>query len=175
MCCNDFEGRASRGRTKVGAGESRTIGRVATKLNEPVVLAANVKSFLTRQARYATIATINDDGSPHQIVVWFLLRNDGERGDHLVVNSRRGRRWPTNLERDARANVAVYEAEDAVTFECTAVESYDDERAQADIAEMAWRYDSAQEAEREIRRFQREERVTFILAATRVLVHGSPG
>lgn len=147
---------------------------MSTKLNEQLALQPNVKSFLTRDARYATIATINADGSPHQIVIWFLLRNDPERGDQLVVNSRRGRRWPTNLERDPRANLAVYEAENAVTFECDVVDTYGGERAQADIAEMAQRYDSPDDAREEIERFRTEERVTFILAPRRVLVHGSP-
>ncbi len=135
---------------------------------------APVRSFLTRPPRYATIATINPDGSPHQIVIWFVLRSDEQLGDHLVVNSRRGRRWPTNLERDGRANLAVYEAEDAVTFECHVEQIYDDERAQADIAELARRYDAPEMAEREIARFRTEARVTFILRPDRILVHGSP-
>ena len=135
---------------------------------------AHVRSFLTHPPRYATIATINPDGSPHQIVIWFVLRSDEQLGDHLVVNSRRGRRWPTNLERDGRANLAVYEAEDAVTFECHVEQIYDDERAQADIAELARRYDAPEMAEREIARFRTEARVTFILRPDRILVHGSP-
>jgi hypothetical protein len=135
---------------------------------------AHVRSFLTRPARYATIATINPDGSPHQIVIWFLLRSDEPLGEHLVVNSRRGRRWPSNLEHDGRANLTVFEAEDAVTVECHVEQTYDDERAQADIAEMARRYDADEMAEREIARFRTEPRVTFILRPDRVLVHGSP-
>jgi hypothetical protein len=139
-----------------------------------VRLAPNVRSFLNAPVRYATIATINTDGSPHQIVIWFLLRSDAERGDHLVVNSRRGRRWPSNLLRDPRANLAVYDAEDAVTVECWVVETYDGEAARADIGEMARRYDTPDEAALEIARFNTEDRVTFILRPTRVLVHGSP-
>jgi hypothetical protein len=139
-----------------------------------VRLAPNVRSFLNAPVRYATIATINTDGSPHQIVIWFLLRSDAERGDHLVVNSRRGRRWPSNLLRDPRANLAVYDAEDAVTVECSVVETYDGEAARADIGEMARRYDTPDEAALEIARFNTEDRVTFILRPTRVLVHGSP-
>ena len=139
-----------------------------------VEFGAAVRSFLTRPVRYATIATINADGSPHQIVIWYLARSGAERGDHLVVNSRRGRRWPTNLERDGRANLAVFEAEDAVTIECHVEETYQGERAQADIAEMARRYDSPEMAQREIERFRTEDRITFILRPDRVIVHGSP-
>lgn len=129
-----------------------------------------MRSFLTAQPpRYGTLATINRDGSPHQIVIWFLVR-----GDLLVVNSRRGRRWPSNLERDGRANLAVYQAEDAVTINCTLERVYDGDAAQADIAEMARRYDAPEAAERGIRRFQTEDRVTFILHPTKVNIHGEP-
>lgn len=152
----------------------RTIAAVSIHISEQMTLPPNVRSFLTAPVRYGTIATINPDGSPHQIVIWFLLHTDPERGDHLVVNSRRGRRWPANLQRDPRANLAVYEAEDAVTIECEVVDTYDDERGQADIAEMARRYDTPEIAEREVARFRTEERVTFILRPTRVIVHGSP-
>lgn len=143
-------------------------------IRERIALAPNVKSFLTNTVRYATIATINPDGSPHQIVIWFLMRNDEQHGDHLVVNSRRGRRWPANLARDGRANLAVFEAEDAVTIECRVVDTYEGERAQQDIAEMARRYDSVEDAEREMARFRTEQRVSFILQPIKVLPHGSP-
>jgi hypothetical protein len=147
---------------------------VSNAVSERRTLPADVQSFLTNAVRYATIATINPDGSPHQIVIWYLLRSDEERGEHIVVNSRRGRRWPSNLMRDPRANFCVYEAEDAVTIECAVVDRYDGERAVADIAEMARRYDTAEDAAREIKRFATEDRVTFILQPTRTLVHGSP-
>lgn len=124
---------------------------------------------MTATSRYATLATINRDGSPHQIVIWFLLR-----GDEIVVNSRRGRRWPANLERDGRANLAVYEAEDNVILNCVLERVYEGDEAQADIAQMAHRYDTPEAAEREIRRFQTEERVSFILHPTKVLIHGDP-
>lgn len=143
-------------------------------INERVALEPNVRSFLSNPVRYATIATINADGSPHQIVIWFLLRHDDQRGDYLVVNSRRGRRWPANLMRDGRANLAIYEAEDAVTIECRVAATYEGEEAQQDIAEMARRYDSPEDAQLEMARFRTEERVSFILEPTRALAHGQP-
>ena len=129
-----------------------------------------VRNFISGTTpRYATLATINKDGSPHQIVIWFLLR-----GDELVVNSRRGRRWPSNLERDGRANLAIYEAEDAITINCELVRVYEGDAAQADIAEMAHRFDEPEYAAREIARFQTEDRVSFILRPTKVSIHGEP-
>jgi hypothetical protein len=133
-------------------------------------LTPEARNFISGAApRYATLATINKDGSPHQIVIWFLLR-----GDEIVVNSRRGRRWPSNLERDGRANLAIYEAEDAVTINCELVRVYEGDAAQADIAQMARRYDSPEVAEREIQRYLTEQRVTFVLRPTQVSIHGDP-
>jgi hypothetical protein len=134
------------------------------------MLTPEVRRFLTATPpRYATIATVNSDGGPHQIVVWFLLR-----GDEFIVNSRRGRRWPSNLGRDRRANLCVYEAEDAVTMDVVLERIYDSETAQADIAEMALRYDTPEVAPREIARFQTEQRVSFVLRPTSVFIHGDP-
>ncbi len=134
------------------------------------LLSPETRSFLAASTpRYATIATINPDGSPHQIVIWFLLRDD-----HLVVNSRHGRRWPANLRRDPRASLAVYRAEDAVVLTCSAEMVDDPDQAQADIAEMARRYDAPDMAEREIARFRTEPRVSFILRPQRIHVHGDP-
>jgi hypothetical protein len=133
------------------------------------MLTPDVRRFLTATPRYATIATINADGSPHQIVVWYLLR-----GEEFIVNSRRGRRWPSNLGRDRRANLCVYEAEDAVTMELALERIYDGDAAQADIAEMAVRYDTPEMAQREIARFQTEPRVSFVLRPTNVFLHGEP-
>ena len=140
-----------------------------TEAAPAVALAEDVRSFMTATPRYATLATINKDGSPHQIVIWFLLR-----GDEIVINSRRGRRWPTNLERDGRANLAVYEGEDAVTIYCSVERSYEGEQAQADIAEMAYRYDGPAYAADAISRFQTQERVTFVLRPTKVNLPGEP-
>jgi len=137
---------------------------------QPTLLSPQARAFLTATPpRYATLATINRDGSPHQIVIWFLLRDD-----EIVVNSRRGRRWPANLARDGRANLAVYDAEDAITIGCAVERVYEGDAAQADIAEMAVRFDTPQAAQREIARFRTEERVSFVLRPTKVHLHGDP-
>ena len=135
---------------------------------DPIV-SENVRSFLTGRQRYCTIATVNPDGSPHQIVIWFLLR-----GDEIVVNSRQGRRWPSNIRRDPRANLAIYEGEDAVTIECVVERAYEGGEAQADIAEMARWYDTPEVAETEILRYRTERRLSFVLRPNRVHIHGDP-
>ena len=133
------------------------------------IFTASVRAFLTDRPRYATIATLNPDGSPHQSIVWYLVR-----GDDLVINSRVGRRWPANLRRDPRVGFAVEEGEDAVSIDGSAAVVAVGDEAQADIAEMAWRYDEPELARREIARFQTEERVSFLVRPARVHVHGDP-
>lgn len=60
---------------------------------------------LLEQPNYAVITTVNHDGSLHSTVVWINVDDD-----HLAVNSAIGRLWPTNLERDPRITVLVYES-----------------------------------------------------------------
>ncbi len=58
--------------------------------------------LLTDGLRFATVATINPDGSPHQAVAWFRFVDDA-----IVVNSREGRVWPANLRRDPRISLTI--------------------------------------------------------------------
>lgn len=114
---------------------------------------------------HATIATLDPDGSAHQAVVWFM-----RDGDELVINSADGRRWPANLRRDQRLSLVVAnEAGDWVGFRGSAAIVDDPERGQADIAELARRYDPAGADER-IRVFRTQRRVTFRLAPDRIHV-----
>lgn len=148
---------------------------MATEANvESSILTQELRSFLTATpARYAVIAVANADGSPHQNVVWYLLRHD-ERGDDFILNSRRGRRWPTNLERARVASLAIHEGEEAATLFCDLVEIYDGERAHADAEEMALRYDPPSRANPRIERFRTEDRVSYVLRPARVRTHGDP-
>ena len=131
-------------------------------------LDANVRRFLEAPDRYATLATLNADGSPHQTVVWYLVEDDG-----LVINSREGRRWPTNLQRDARASMTVEDAYDYVTLRGQVEPRGGPELGQADIAAMARRYKEPEEAEQMIQRtFRAQRRVSFLLRPRSVTVHG---
>jgi PPOX class probable F420-dependent enzyme len=124
-------------------------------------LSERVRAFLAA-TRFATIATIDPDGSARQAVIWYRLE-----GDQIVINSLSGRRWPSNLERDARISVAVSDQADGYRWVglIGRVSVVDDQpTAQADIAEMARRYhaDEPDEAEKLIRdRFERQRRVSF--------------
>ena len=128
-------------------------------------LSSDVRRFLAEAGRFAVVATVNADGTPHQAVAWYLLD-----GDSLVLNSMVGRRWPANLARDHHVSVLVADGYRWVSLRGTVQVVSDRERAQADIAAMARRYhaDDPAAAEREISTFETQERVTFVLRATRV-------
>jgi PPOX class probable F420-dependent enzyme len=131
-------------------------------MSEP--LSDQVRRFVDGLS-HATIATLDADGSVHQAVVWFM-----RDGDELVVNSAAGRRWPANLRRDPRASLVVAnEAGDWVGFRGTVDVVDDPERGQADIAELARRFDPAGADER-IRLFRTQSRITFRLAPERIHV-----
>lgn len=134
-------------------------------------LPERVRTFLAAN-RFASLATVDPDGSPRQAVIWYRLD-----GDEIVLNSLVGRRWPSNLARDSRISVAVGDQADGyrwvgLTGRVTVVD--DQPTAQADIAEMARRYhaDDPAKAERLIRdRFERQPRVSFRVSIDAVHDH----
>jgi len=119
--------------------------------------------------RFATIATMDPDGSIRQAVVWYTVD-----GDEIVVNSAVGRRWPSNLVRDPRVSLSIASEDGyhwvSITGVVTPVE--DQATAQADIAGMARRYhaDEPGKADRLIReRFTRQQRISFRVRPTRIV------
>ncbi|HSH21248.1 MAG TPA: pyridoxamine 5'-phosphate oxidase family protein [Candidatus Caenarcaniphilales bacterium] len=138
---------------------------------EPVTLTRALRTFLGLPGRHATIATVNADGSPHQTVVWYLLRDD-----HILLNSLPGRRWPANVRRDRRASLTVEDGWDAVTLTGEVETDGDNvDQARRDIAEMAYRYMAPDDAARVIEeRFSREPRIRCIFRPTSVHTHGDP-
>ena len=130
---------------------------------------AGALDLLSVGLRFATIATINADGSPHQAVIWFRFD-----GNDLIVNSKPGRVWPTNLQRDPRMSVTVEDGYRWVSIRGSVVEDNAAAHAQADIAEMARRYhaDEPERAETMIRdRFEQQQRVSFRLALASSKLH----
>jgi PPOX class probable F420-dependent enzyme len=74
-------------------------------LNDPSV------QELLEQPNYAVVATLNANGSIHEPIIWIAAE-----GDAVTVNSAVGRLWPSNLERDPRVSVVVYEAGNPYNF-----------------------------------------------------------
>ena len=125
------------------------------------------RAFLEAPGRFATIATIDPDGSPLQAVVWYRLESDGT----ILINSLMGRRWPENLLRDARISVTVEHGYDYVSMRGEAVPLHDGDAALADILALAARYETGEEYERRARGFRSQSRISFLFRARTLLVH----
>ena len=136
-----------------------------------IAIPDDIRTFID-DTRFATIATTDADGAPRQAVIWYTVD-----GDEIVLNSKVGRRWPSNLVRDPRIAFSVVDATDGyqwigLTGRVTVVE--DQATAQADIAGMARRYhaDDPGKAERLIRdRFEQQTRISFRMGVYTVIRH----
>ena len=126
------------------------------------------RGMLEREGVFGTLATTTPDGAPFQAVIWYLVR-----GDTLVVNSKVGRVWPTSLLRDPRVSLVIEGGYDWVGVRGRAAAVTDQATAQADIAEMARRYhaDDPATAERMVRLFEGQERISFVIHVERVTEH----
>ena len=67
----------------------------------------NEQARLLLEPNFATVGTLNPDGSPQLTIVW--VDWDGE---HVLFNTAAGRTKPRNLERDPRVTVLVVDHED---------------------------------------------------------------
>ena len=96
---------------------------------------------LLEAANHAVVSTLTDNGGIESAVVWVSLE-----GDELAVNSARGRKWPTNLERDPHVTLLVYPPDNPyeyVEIRGTATGSRDD--ADDHIDRLAKKYLDADE------------------------------
>jgi PPOX class probable F420-dependent enzyme len=66
---------------------------------------------LIQGRNFCHVATRNEDGSIHSTLVWADLD-----GDHVVLNSAQGRRWPENLKREGRASLLIANAENPYEY-----------------------------------------------------------
>ena len=131
-------------------------------------LSERVRAFLERPL-YPTLATVGEDGTPHQAVIWYRLEPDGR----ILVNSRAPRRWPTELQRDGRASMAVTDLEDPflwVGLQIVVEEVIDDlTKAREDIVALAVRY--AEDDEESVAKFRTQQRISFRLRIVAVHDH----
>lgn len=97
-------------------------------------LTDSVREFLFAN-RFAVAATINEDGTPQQTVVWYELR-----GDRIMMNMRASRLKTNNLRRDPRISVCIEDGYHYVTIKGTVEFDEDQERALEDIKGLAIRY-----------------------------------
>lgn len=129
-----------------------------------MALSEAARQFLNER-RFATLATINADGTPQLSVMWYLLRSD-----MLVFNTEKGRRKAANLLRDRRVALCVEDEYRYVTVSGS-VEFVDDPAvAQCDIRELTIRYKGMAAADEYYQRvFAPFERVSYYLPLDNVI------
>jgi len=118
---------------------------------------------LLEQPNYAVVSTHNRDGSIHSTVIWIGLEN----GDAVSVNSAVGRLWPTNLQRDARVTLLVYEANNPYRF----VEIRGTAQAAANGADEHIDLLSRKYTGQDMDRRPGEQRIKFVVTPERVRLY----
>jgi PPOX class probable F420-dependent enzyme len=132
-----------------------------------IALPDAARRFLERPGRYAVISTVGPDGSPHQAVIWYAIDEQG-----LLINSRVGRRWPTELLRDPRVALTVDDSdatsgrEAYVTVQARAVRVATGDEAMAHIQMLARRYGRPTDS------WEGQERISFRLEPLACHVYG---
>ena len=133
-------------------------------------LSHSIRAFLDRP-RFASLATVEPDGAPRQAVIWYRLEEDGR----ILLNSRAGRRWPTNLLRDRRVSLAIGDPADGyswVGLTGRVVDVTDEhDAALADIVALAWRYHPEGPAPADLESFRAYPRITFRVAIDGIYDH----
>ena len=130
-------------------------------------LSQAARAFLD-EPRFATLATINADGTPQLTVMWYA-----RRGDHIMMNTARGRLKDRNLLRDPRIAICVEDGYRFVTIKGHAELIEDHATTQADIRALAIRYHGVERAERMVRdQFGNQERITMLLPIADALARG---
>jgi PPOX class probable F420-dependent enzyme len=132
-------------------------------------LTDRIRAFLDRPL-FLTLATIDPDGTPRQAVIWYRLEADGR----ILVNSRIGRRWPTNLLRDGRVSLAVADPDGYSWVGLTGrVDEVVDEHdaALADILALADRYHPEGADPADLASYRAYPRITFRIAIEGVHDH----
>jgi len=140
---------------------------VETTLPDPIALPPAARRFLEVPGRYAVIATLGADGTAHQAVIWYAIDEQG-----LLINSRVGRRWPTDMLRDPRVSLIVDDSdapsgrEAFVAVQARAVAVATGAQAMADIQMLARRYG------RPTDQWEGQERISFRLEPLACKVYG---
>ncbi|HVE64884.1 MAG TPA: TIGR03618 family F420-dependent PPOX class oxidoreductase [Mycobacteriales bacterium] len=125
-----------------------------------------VTRLIANQTNHGVVSTLNEDGSIHNAVVWVNIE-DGK----VAVNSAVGRRWPTNLVRDPRVTVTVYD--EANPYEYVSVRGTATSRldiADAHIDRLAKKY---KDLDAYPYRASGEQRISFLIDPTAVVSRGT--
>jgi len=104
------------------------IAGVTIELNEKTRALLDGKNF-------ATLATVNPDGSPQTSVIW--VKRDG---DSVLLSTVRGRRKERNIARDPRVSLSIFAMDDPYDYvELRGIARFED-GGRALIDELANKY-----------------------------------
>lgn len=92
---------------------------------------------LIEEPNFCFVATVRKDGTPHVAPVWCDVD-----GDRVVLNTAKGRAWPTNLERDHRVTLTIQNRENPYEYVSIRgrLEDVTEEGADAHIDALAKKY-----------------------------------
>jgi PPOX class probable F420-dependent enzyme len=86
---------------------------------------------------FAHVSTLRDDGTIQTVPVWVDVDNG-----HVVLNSAKGRAWPTNLEKNGKITITVQNLENP--YQYVTITGHTDEEttdgAEAHIDRLAKKY-----------------------------------
>jgi PPOX class probable F420-dependent enzyme len=121
---------------------------------------------LIADKNYATVSTLNADGSIHAVPVWIDVQDDT-----IAINTAKGRAWERNLQRDPRVTVTVLNMENPYEYvtvrgRATRVEGGADDYIDA----LAKKY---MDADAYPFRSPDEERVTYAIEPEKVNFRGA--
>ena len=129
-----------------------------------------VRAFLAG-LRFASVATVDEDGQPRQTVVWYRLLPD----DRILLNGRSPRRWCANLDRTRKVAISVIDQEDGYRWlGLTGVVdsiSTDVEVARQDIVDLANRYHDDNPDPNLVAAFRTQPRITYLVRITGIHDH----
>jgi PPOX class probable F420-dependent enzyme len=98
-------------------------------------LSTSARQFL-EAPHFAVVATIGEDGMPHQTVMWYILDGDG-----LLLNTPNGSVKHQHLKRDPRISVCVEAGYQYVTLSGTVKLDEDPQRARAEYQRLGTHYE----------------------------------
>jgi PPOX class probable F420-dependent enzyme len=130
------------------------------------VLSAKVRAFLNEK-RFASLATINPDGTPQQSIMWYLLQDN-----QIMMNTAEGRVKVRNVRRDPRVSICIEDEYRFVTITGRVELDEDRERALNDIHRLAIRYHGQPKADEMMDSFRRDQRLTLFMSIDHVVSNG---
>lgn len=126
-----------------------------------------VRAFLAER-RFASLATVNPDGTPQQTVMWYLLD-----GDEILMNTAVGRIKHRNLKDNPEISICVEDGYRYVAVSGVAGLDEDQERAHADVLRLAVHYHGQEDGQEQYERtFRGAERVSIRMTVDRVVHNG---